>query len=182
MVNDFREYARLPAASLKPLQLNELLENILLLYNDAGHSVCFEPASNLPEIDADPVQLRQVLHNLISNSVEAVSNDEPVQISIRTEVLKSKYHADTISAVKLSIEDNGPGFTDKILNAAFEPYVTTKPTGTGLGLPIVKKILDDHGAVIKLKNRRNEETGEILGAMVEIVFKISRLEHYPISN
>ena len=61
-------------------------------------------------------------------------------------------------------------------------YVTTKPTGTGLGLPIVKKILDDHGAAIKLKNRSNEETGEILGASVEIVFKVSRLEHNPISN
>ena len=119
---------------------------------------------------------------MISNSLEAVTEGELVRISIRTEALESQYHAGAIGAVKLSIEDNGPGFTDKILNAAFDPYVTTKPTGTGLGLPIVKKILDDHGAAIKLKNRSNEETGEILGASVEIVFKVSRLEHNPISN
>lgn len=182
MVNDFREYARMPAASLVPLNLNKFMETVLQLYHDAGHAISFVPGEGLPEIDADPAQLRQVFHNLISNSLEAVTEGEPVRISIRTEALESKYHAGAIGAVKLSIEDNGPGFTDKILNAAFEPYVTTKPTGTGLGLPIVKKILDDHGAAIKLKNRSNEETGEILGASVEIVFKVSRLEHNPISN
>lgn len=182
MVNDFREYARMPAAFLVPLNLNEFMETVLQLYHDAGHAISFVPGEGLPEIDADPAQLRQVFHNLISNSLEAVTEGEPVRISIRTEALESKYHAGAIGAVKLSIEDNGPGFTDKILNAAFEPYVTTKPTGTGLGLPIVKKILDDHGAAIKLKNRSNEETGEILGASVEIVFKVSRLEHNPISN
>ena len=182
MVNDFREYARTPAASLVPLNLNEFMETVLQLYHDAGHAISFVPGEGLPEIDADPAQLRQVFHNLISNSLEAVTEGELVRISIRTEALESQYHAGAIGAVKLSIEDNGPGFTDKILNAAFDPYVTTKPTGTGLGLPIVKKILDDHGAAIKLKNRSNEETGEILGASVEIVFKVSRLEHNPISN
>ena len=182
MVNDFREYARMPAASLVPLNLNEFMETVLQLYHDAGHAISFVPGEGLPEIDADPAQLRQVFHNLISNSLEAVTEGELVRISIRTEALESQYHAGAIGAVKLSIEDNGPGFTDKILNAAFDPYVTTKPTGTGLGLPIVKKILDDHGAAIKLKNRSNEETGEILGASVEIVFKVSRLEHNPISN
>lgn len=182
MVNDFREYARMPAASLAPLNLNEFMETVLQLYHDAGHAISFVPGEGLPEIDADPAQLRQVFHNLISNSLEAVTEGELVRISIRTEALESQYHAGAIGAVKLSIEDNGPGFTDKILNAAFDPYVTTKPTGTGLGLPIVKKILDDHGAAIKLKNRSNEETGEILGASVEIVFKVSRLEHNPISN
>lgn len=168
--------------SLVPLNLNEFMETVLQLYHDAGHAISFVPGEGLPEIDADPAQLRQVFHNLISNSLEAVTEGELVRISIRTEALESQYHAGAIGAVKLSIEDNGPGFTDKILNAAFDPYVTTKPTGTGLGLPIVKKILDDHGAAIKLKNRSNEETGEILGASVEIVFKVSRLEHNPISN
>ncbi len=182
MVNDFREYARMPAASPQPLKLNEFMDSILQLYHDAGHAITFTPTPDLPEIDADPAQLRQVLHNLISNSLEAVTGDEPARISIKTEALKSKYHADAIGAVKLSIEDNGPGFTDKILDAAFEPYVTTKPTGTGLGLPIVKKILDDHGAAIKLKNLKDEGTEGILGASVEIIFKVSRREHNPISN
>ena len=85
MVNDFREYARMPAASLVPLNLNEFMETVLQLYHDAGHAISFVPGEGLPEIDADPAQLRQVFHNLISNSLEAVTEGELVRISIRTE-------------------------------------------------------------------------------------------------
>lgn len=176
MVNDFREYARLPAASLRPLDLNAFLENTLALYQDAGHTIAFIPNPSIPKINADPVQLRQVLHNLISNSIEAGVDTQEIRITVKTDVLKSKYHADSISAVKLSIEDNGPGFTNKILTSGFEPYVTTKPTGTGLGLPMVKKILDDHGASISLKNLQFGASEKKTGAQVEIVFKASQLE------
>lgn len=180
MVNDFREYAKLPSASLQTLALNDFVESTLVLYHDAGHNIKFIPKSNLPDIQADPTQLRQVLHNLISNCLEASNNDQEVQIFIKTETLKSKYHADAVSAVKLSIVDNGPGFSDKILNSAFEPYVTTKATGTGLGLPMVKKILDDHGATITLKNLCSESSDQIIGAEVEMIFKASQLTPHPI--
>ena len=180
MVNDFREYAKLPSASLQTLALNDFVESTLVLYHDAGHNIKFIPESNLPDIQADPTQLRQVLHNLISNCLEASNNDQEVQIFIKTETLKSKYHADAVSAVKLSIVDNGPGFSDKILNSAFEPYVTTKATGTGLGLPMVKKILDDHGATITLKNLCSESSDQIIGAEVEMIFKASQLTPHPI--
>lgn len=180
MVNDFREYAKLPSASLQTLALNDFIESTLVLYHDAGHNIKFIPESNLPDIQADPTQLRQVLHNLISNCLEASNNDQEVQIFIKTETLKSKYHADAVSAVKLSIVDNGPGFSDKILNSAFEPYVTTKATGTGLGLPMVKKILDDHGATITLKNLCSESSDQIIGAEVEMIFKASQLTPHPI--
>jgi nitrogen fixation/metabolism regulation signal transduction histidine kinase len=81
-------------------------------------------------------------------------------------------------AVRLSVEDNGPGFPANILRRAFEPYVTTKPSGTGLGLAMVKKIIDEHGARIDLINRRppTRPTGvasddEATGASVTIVFR-----------
>lgn len=180
MVNDFREYARLPSASLQTLALNDFIENTLVLYHDAGHNIEFIPELNIPTIQADPTQIRQVLHNLISNSLEANNNEQEAQIVIKTEALKSKYHADAVSAVKLSIVDNGPGFSDKILNSAFEPYVTTKATGTGLGLPMVKKILDDHGATISLKNLCSESSDQILGAEVEMIFKASQLNPHPL--
>ena len=174
MVNDFRDYAKLPAAELRPMNLNGFLENISSLYSDAGHAVTLHLDEHIPLIDADPTQLRQVLHNLISNSIEAQTDGSNVTITVRTEAIRSQYHPETIGAVKLSIEDNGSGFSDKILHAAFEPYVTTKPTGTGLGLPMVKKILDEHGAGIVLKNTADDHTGNITGALVEILFKPSR--------
>ena len=174
MVNDFREYAKLPAANLRSTDLNDFLESIATLYSDAGHELRLMTDRMIPHIDADPAQLRQVLHNLISNSLEAKTGDDPIRITLRTEAMRSQYHPETIGAVKLSIEDNGSGFSDKILQAAFEPYVTTKPTGTGLGLPMVKKILDEHGASIVLKNLTDPQSGETAGALVEIMFKPSR--------
>ena len=174
MVNDFREYAKLPAANLRSTDLNDFLESIATLYSDAGHELRLMTDRMIPHIDADPAQLRQVLHNLISNSLEAKTGDDPIRITLRTEAMRSQYHPETIGAVKLSIEDNGSGFSDKILHAAFEPYVTTKPTGTGLGLPMVKKILDEHGASIVLKNLTDPHSGETAGALVEIIFKPSR--------
>lgn len=174
MVNDFREYAKLPAANLRSTDLNDFLESIATLYSDAGHELRLMTDRMIPHIDADPAQLRQVLHNLISNSLEAKTGDDPIRITLRTEAMRSQYHPETIGAVKLSIEDNGSGFSDKILHAAFEPYVTTKPTGTGLGLPMVKKILDEHGASIVLKNLTDPQSGETAGALVEIMFKPSR--------
>jgi nitrogen fixation/metabolism regulation signal transduction histidine kinase len=71
----------------------------------------------------------------------------------------------------LVVRDNGPGFPPKILNRAFEPYVTTKSRGTGLGLAVVKKIADDHSARIDLKNRELE--GRVIGAQVSLSFQVA---------
>lgn len=174
MVNDFREYAKLPEAQLRPMSLNAFLIEETGLYRDAGQRVELSLSDDIPLIDADPRQLRQVLHNLVSNSVEAGTEGKPVVVSIRTEPLRAKYDAEETSAVKLTVEDNGSGFSDKILRSAFEPYITTKPTGSGLGLPMVKKILDEHSADIKLSNAADPATGAVTGARVEMVFKASR--------
>ncbi|EJX02229.1 protein containing ATP-binding region, ATPase-like domain protein, partial [gut metagenome] len=127
--------------------------------------------SPLPSVEADIVQLRQVFNNLISNSIEASGGPEKAHITVTAEPYKTITRYKSLDTVKLSIVDNGPGFSEKVLQSAFEPYVTTKPTGTGLGLPMVKKILDDHGADISLKNCRGADENSIKGALVEIFLK-----------
>ena len=70
--------------------------------------------------------------------------------------------------VRLSVLDHGSGFPENILQRAFEPYVTTKAKGTGLGLAVVKKIADDHGARLTISNRQQD--GEVSGAQVMLLF------------
>ncbi len=178
MVNDFRDYARLPLATLFPIDLNEFLSESLGLYHDAGVKIHLELAPQLPKIMGDTSQLRQVIHNLLSNSMEAIDDGKAPHIVIKTLAIHSNKPDQGVCAVKLLVEDNGNGFGDRILQSAFEPYVTTKPTGTGLGLPMVKKILDEHNANIVLSNRRDPVTKAIEGASVEITFR--DIAHAPI--
>ena len=173
MVNDFREYAKIPTAKLSRLSLNAFLEEVAQLYHEADVPVRLELDNTIPLIEADPAQLRQVLHNLISNSVDATEGDRP-QIVIETKHIGTGTAADG-SAVLLRISDNGVGFSSAILDKAFEPYITTKETGTGLGLPMVKKILDEHNASIRLSNKTDPTGCLIMGAQVDIIFK--RLGH-----
>jgi len=180
MVDDFRDYARTPPAVLQSLQLNALVTEVLHLYGIDDPAVHEHPVihatldSDLPEIKGDPTQLRQVIHNLLQNSQDAVSENvaagraEP-HIALHTETVEYKDSAgESRLAVKLTIADNGPGFAPRILSRAFEPYVTTKAKGTGLGLAMVKKIIDEHGARIELRNRT--EVAEIVGAQISILF------------
>ena len=173
MVNDFREYAKIPTAKLSRLSLNAFLEEVAQLYHEADVPVRLELDNTIPLIEADPAQLRQVLHNLISNSVDATEGDRP-QIVIETTHIGTGTAADG-SAVLLRISDNGVGFSSAILDKAFEPYITTKETGTGLGLPMVKKILDEHNASIRLSNKTDPTGCLVMGAQVDIIFK--RLGH-----
>lgn len=180
MVDDFRDYARTPPAMLQSLQLNSLVAEVLHLYgiDDAGtheHAVIHPSlAASLPEIKGDPTQLRQVIHNLLQNAQDAVSDNVSAarmrpHIALHTETVEYKDSAgEDRQAVKLTIADNGPGFAPRILSRAFEPYVTTKAKGTGLGLAMVKKIIDEHGARIELRNRM--EGSEIIGAQISILF------------
>ena len=173
MVNDFREYAKIPTAKLSRLSLNAFLEEVAQLYHEADVPVRLELDNMIPLIEADPAQLRQVLHNLISNSVDATEGDRP-QIVIETKHIGTGTAADG-SAVLLRISDNGVGFSSAILDKAFEPYITTKEIGTGLGLPMVKKILDEHNASIRLSNKTDPTGCLVMGAQVDIIFK--RLGH-----
>lgn len=153
LVNEFRDYARLPSAQLQPLDLNDLVTQVLGLYAVQQENGRLDAtlAPGLPPLLGDATQLRQVIHNLIQNALEAVDDLPDGHVVISTE---ARLGADgALGSVRLKVIDNGPGFTDKLLKRALEPYVTTKPRGTGLGLAVVKKIAEEHGARIRLGNR-----------------------------
>jgi nitrogen fixation/metabolism regulation signal transduction histidine kinase len=124
-----------------------------------------ELAADLPRILGDATQLRQVVHNLLANAQEAAhAGPRTPRVTVRTEVPAAQAGA-AAQAVRLAVEDNGAGFAANILRRAFEPYVTTKPGGTGLGLPIVKKIVEEHDARIELANLGSG------GAAVTVTFR-----------
>jgi nitrogen fixation/metabolism regulation signal transduction histidine kinase len=180
MVDEFRDYARLPSARLDPLDLNALIDEILRLYGDG--KIVAHLQSSLPLVLGDATLLRQVVHNLVKNALEATEKIERAQVQVTTQSVKL---TDGQMAVRLSIRDNGGGFAEALLSRAFEPYVTSKPRGSGLGLPIVKKIIEEHGARIDISNidtsPQDSQMQEIFvekGALVTVLFtKLGKNEH-----
>jgi len=175
LVNEFRDYARLPAAQLVPLDLSAMLAELVGLYGEAQEAgrLRAELGEGLPLIEGDPSQLRQVVHNLVQNALDAVADRPDGLVRLRTEGVRDV--DGSWRAVRLLVIDNGPGFSERVLKRAFEPYVTTKSRGTGLGLAVVKKIVDEHGARVRLVNRLEPATHEggppvVSGAQVSISF------------
>jgi len=145
MVNEFSEYARAPKLNLESIDINETIIEISHLFENSGIKITTNLLKGLPKIKVDANMMRQVLINLIQNAQDAmVSNTKKPSIKINTNKYKNY--------LVLSIEDNGPGFSEDILKKAFEPYVTTKSHGTGLGLAIVKKIIEEHEGIIVVEN------------------------------
>lgn len=149
MVNDFSEYARPPQMELKPIKPDTLIGEIVDLYR-ATKGVKFEIdlSANDARIEADPLRIRQVVHNLVKNAVEALEGANKGKVSLVSRVLSRDDHP----FYELRVEDNGPGFAEAMIQQLFEPYVTSKPKGTGLGLAIVKKIVEEHGGIIWAEN------------------------------
>nr|WP_319564288.1 ATP-binding protein [uncultured Rhodoferax sp.] len=168
LVNEFRDYARLPAADLKPVDLNALVRDVLNLYHNEGTQVGIlaELDPSCRPILGDAQQLRQVLHNLLQNAQDATVSAGHVGDADAV-VLKTQWLT-TSQRVRLSVLDCGTGFPDHILKRAFEPYVTTKDKGTGLGLAVVKKIADEHGTRVEITNR--QKNGKTFGAQVSLSF------------
>jgi len=164
MVDDFRDYSKLPAPVFAGLDLNALVQEVLALYETSKAPIARKLASGLPQVRADSAQIRQVLHNLVQNAQDALEQrknpgEQPV-IEVCTEAAGDK--------VRLSVTDNGGGFPEEMMARIFEPYVTTKPRGTGLGLAIVKKIIDEHLGELTIENRVAR------GASVTILLPASR--------
>ena len=174
LVNEFRDYARLPAAQLIPVDLNALVSDVMQLYanepeGSSAVQVVLDPKA--PFITGDPLQLRQVIHNLLQNAQDAQDANNLQSGAPRGQVSITTEFAESVKRVRLIVKDNGSGFADHILKRAFEPYVTTKVKGTGLGLAVVKKIADEHGARIDISNRMLN--GEVLGAQVSLSFAVA---------
>jgi nitrogen fixation/metabolism regulation signal transduction histidine kinase len=169
MVNDFSEYARSAQMQSRPVDLNDLIRDVVELYkNSRGAGVVplhrgtkagkgktvravttkLDLDENLPRIPADPGRLRQVLHNLLLNARDALTNTPRPVIRLGTRVAGENNHR----FVELTVQDNGPGFPDALLARLYEPYVTHKEKGTGLGLAIVKRIVEEHGGSIRAYN------------------------------
>jgi len=163
MVDDFRDYSRLPAPVLAGLDLNALVLEVLALYETSRTPIAKKLAPGLPQVRADSAQIRQVLHNLVQNAQDALENrknsSEQAMIEISTEAAGDK--------VRLSVVDNGGGFPEEMMARIFEPYVTTKQRGTGLGLAIVKKIVDEHYGELAIENRPAK------GASVSILLPVA---------
>ncbi len=164
MVEAFRNYARAPALKLEKQDLNKIIEEVLLLY-EAGACTFDAVFSNIPAVMyADATAMRQVLHNIFKNAAEAAEEAAQPQVHIHT--------ANADGQITLTVANNGKSFGKDMLTNAFEPYVTDKPTGTGLGLPVVKKIVEEHGGRIALSNPAEG------GACVKITLPALVEEHY----
>ena len=164
MVEAFRNYARAPSLKLEKQDLNKIIEEVLLLY-EAGACTFNAVFSNIPAVMyADTTAMRQVLHNIFKNAAEAAEEAAQPQVHIHT--------ANADGQITLTVANNGKSFGKNMLANAFEPYVTDKPTGTGLGLPVVKKIVEEHGGRIALSNPAEG------GACVKITLPALVEEHY----
>jgi nitrogen fixation/metabolism regulation signal transduction histidine kinase len=165
MVNAFSNYARAPDIDISAFDIEKLAHEVVDLYRaqESGIEIELRADRSLPKLEADMGRLRQILHNLIRNSIEALesSSDGHIVVSVTPANLNG------IEVVEIVVADNGPGFQIGSVSQVFDPYVTTKPRGTGLGLAIVKKLVEEHAGTIDAENR---EEG---GAMIRIQLPVN---------
>jgi len=166
MVKAFSDYARPPKLQLTPVALRRLVKEVLDLYQgDERLKISLDTKGEMPTIEADAGRLRQLLHNLIKNAIEANSGNEPVDLRLLVHCAEK----DNCRFVELRFEDHGPGFPEEMLDQLFEPYITSKPRGTGLGLAVVKKIVEEHSGIIWAEN--HDEGGAVITVRLPVQTK-----------
>ena len=146
MVNAFTDYARSPTQKPQLIDINAMLEEIAVLYHEDNARVVIDLKldPSVPEIEADDVRLRQLIHNLIKNSLETLQGEGWIRLI--TEVIETSGRR----WLEFTVEDSGHGIADEVAHTLFDPYVTTKSSGSGLGLAIVQKIVDEHGGSVRV--------------------------------
>jgi PAS domain S-box-containing protein len=148
MVRTFADYAATPAADFSAVDLNALVREVADLYEGSSTQVLtLDLDSSLPAVEADRSRLRQVLHNLIKNALEAQEGRALRQVTVNTRAPEAGG-----GTVELRVADAGPGIPEEMLEGVFQPYMTGKPRGSGLGLAIVKKIIEEHGGTVAAEN------------------------------
>ncbi len=152
MVNAFSDYARAPDMDISSFDMDKLVHEVVDLYRaqESQVKIVLTSDPSMPRIDADIGRVRQILHNLIRNSIEALEHTDDARIDVHVSVAEIK----GVDVMRIQVEDNGPGFKSGAVSQVFDPYVTTKPKGTGLGLAIVKKLVEEHVGSIRAENRR----------------------------
>ncbi len=151
MVNAFSDYARSPEVELVSVDINKLIADVVELYrgNVSSTQLMLDLDEASPRIEADPVRIRQLLHNLIKNSLEALEGSEQGKLTVSSQCCAQENAHDL---VEITVTDNGPGIPEDIMDRLFEPYVTDKIKGNGLGLAIVKKIVEEHNGNVWAEN------------------------------
>ena len=139
---EFSKFAKLPEAVMKHYNINKQLAEICIPYQ-TELKIDLNLEENLPSLFADKIQVKQVLENLIQNSINAAKDDFTIKINT--------YFTDSI--INISIQDNGYGIDTKNINEIFKPYFTKSRGGTGLGLAIVKRIIESHGGSINVESQ-----------------------------
>ncbi|MBI2832841.1 MAG: HAMP domain-containing protein [Acidobacteria bacterium] len=155
LVDEFSQFARMPAPRTVPSDLHALLDETLALYDGLFQGIRIEKrfVEELPQVRVDPEQIRRVLINLVDNAVEALGGVErgPVPVDGREDlILIATHHDSPNSVVRIIISDNGPGIPAGDREKLFMPYYSTKRRGSGLGLAIVRRIIAEHGGSIEV--------------------------------
>ena len=151
LVNEFSNFARMPASQPAPSRLNEIIQETLVLFQGSPKPVHFEFIPNeLPILNIDRDQMKRVMINLIKNSLAAIENEGKIRI-------RTSYDP-TLETVRLEVSDDGCGIPDEDKGRLFEPYFSTKKSGTGLGLTIVNAIISDHNGYIRVRDNKPKGT------------------------
>lgn len=143
LVNAFGDYAKPARIDLRPLALDMLFHEVLDLYESSGQCrIVRNIVEPLPPIRGDRERLRQLLVNLLINAVEAGGHGIDIDASL----------APRDELIELAVRDHGPGLPVQFDGRWFEPYMSTKPKGGGLGLAMVQKIAEEHGGSVRAEN------------------------------
>lgn len=158
LVNEFSRFARMPEANPQPYDINSIIEDSIILFEDAGRNITFtfRKDDTVPQVNIDVEQIKRVMTNLIDNAVAALSSGHGDGGRIEIETHYDVHHR----RVRVDVKDNGPGIRPKDKTRLFEPYFSTKKHGTGLGLAIVSSIISDHNGLVSVRD--NEPKGTVV--------------------
>ncbi|MCD6293972.1 MAG: HAMP domain-containing protein [Deltaproteobacteria bacterium] len=152
LVNEFSNFARMPAANPAPSNISEIIEESLTLYREAHKDISFmfNRSGNVPIFNLDREQIRRVMINLLDNAIEAMEGKGEVVIDLD--------YDSVLKMARIEVADNGRGIDFRNKARLFEPYFSTKKHGTGLGLAIVNTIITDHDGFIRVKDNHPKGT------------------------